>query len=144
VPRDGEALNDLTGAHAGFATVGPGAQWLVPAIGRSIDDPAEAAWHEARRVPQPAGCFREPVRLPKPLEDHPFTRTYIKATGEPRPSPERPSAFWAAADRFRHDPAWRYRELDTDHMVLIKRPAELVGLLLELVQPPELALVKPV
>ena len=42
-------------------------------------------------MPHPAGCFTEPVPLSRPLEDHPFTRTYIKATADGN------DAFWAAA-----------------------------------------------
>jgi pimeloyl-ACP methyl ester carboxylesterase len=132
VPRDGQSLNDLTDAHAGYADVGPGARWLVPPAARDFGDPAESAWHLARRVPHPARCFSEPVRLRGPLEDYPFTRTYIKATAERRPAGGGGSAFWNAADRARHDPSWRYREIGTDHLVLAKRPAELAGLLLEL------------
>ena len=77
----------------------------------------------------------EPVRLREPLSDYPFSRTYIKATEEPRPADgagARPSPFWRAADQTKTDPAWRYREIDTDHMILVNRPAELVELLLEL------------
>jgi hypothetical protein len=84
----------------------------------------------ARRTPQPAGCFTEPVRLVRPLEDYPFTRTYIKATAEPRPEPGGP--FWAAADRAMASPAWRYREIATSHMIPSNRPEELARLLLEL------------
>ena len=83
-----------------------------------------------RRTPHPVGCFTEPVRLPRPVEDYPFTRTYIKATGEPRPEPAGP--FWAAADRARRSAAWRYREIATNHMVASNRPEDLVRLLLEL------------
>jgi pimeloyl-ACP methyl ester carboxylesterase len=64
------------------------------------------------------------------LEDYPFTRTYIKATGEPRPEPGGP--FWAAADRARRSPAWRYREIATGHMIASNRPGDLARLLLEL------------
>ena len=64
------------------------------------------------------------------LEDYPFTRTYIKATGEPRPESGGP--FWVAADRARASPAWRYQEIATNHMILSNRPLELVRLLLEL------------
>jgi hypothetical protein len=74
---------------------------------------AEAAWASARRTPHPAGCFTEPVRLERPLEDYSFTRTYIKATGEPRPEAGGP--FWAAADRAMASPAWAYREIATNH-----------------------------
>ena len=67
--------------------IGLGRDWLVPPQARQFDDPADAAWASARRTPHPVGCFTEPVRLARPLEDYPFTRTYIKATGEPGPSP---------------------------------------------------------
>ena len=133
LPADGESLNDLAGARYSAGAIGPGGEWLVPPAARSLRDPGEAAWYAARRCPHPAGCFTEPVRLRKPLEDYPFTRTYIKATEEPRPA-EGPGAspFWRAAARTKTDPAWRYREIDTDHMILVNRPAELVELLLEL------------
>ncbi len=71
--------------------------------------------------------IRGPLRA---AEDYPFTRTYIKATGEPRPESGGP--FWAAAERAKASPAWRYREIATSHMVASNRPTELVGLLLEL------------
>jgi pimeloyl-ACP methyl ester carboxylesterase len=130
LPGDGDTVNDLTGGGTGFGVCGPGRDWLVPPLSHEYDDPAEAAWAAVRRTPQPAGCFAEPVRLARPLEDYPFTRTYIKATGEPRPEPGGP--FWAAADRVRHSPAWRYREIACNHMIPSNRPAELAGLLLEL------------
>ncbi len=133
LPADGESLDDLAGAGYGLAAVGPGTEWLVPPLARALHNPAEAAWHTARRSPHPVGCFTEPVRLREPLEDYPFTRTYIKATEEPRPlDGARPSAFWRAADRTKTDPAWRYREIGTDHMILANKPADLVALLLEL------------
>ena len=51
-------------------------------------------------------------------------------TEEPRPEPAGP--FWAAADRARQSPAWRYREIATGHMVPVNRPGELARILLEL------------
>jgi pimeloyl-ACP methyl ester carboxylesterase len=130
VPGDGDSVVTVTGGTAGPGTIEVGGEWLVPPQPREFDDPAEAAWENARRTPQPAGCFTEPVRLPRPLEDYPFSRTYIKATGEPRPEPAGP--FWAAADRARQSPAWRYREIATGHMVAVNRPGELARILLEL------------
>jgi pimeloyl-ACP methyl ester carboxylesterase len=133
LPADGESLSDLAGLWQGYTGVGPGADWLVPPLPREFGDPAEAAWQLSRRSMHPAACFSEPVRLRKPVEDHPFSRTYIKATEEPRPVPGgQPRAFWAAADRTRDDPAWRYREIATDHLIMSKRPGDLVKLLLEL------------
>ena len=134
LPGDGDSLYALTGQAGpggrGRTVIGPGAEWLVPPIPRELDDPAEKAWADARRTPHPVGCFTEPVRLVRPLEDYPFTRTYIKATGEPRPEPAHP--FWTAADRVRNSPDWRYREIETNHMIPSNRPDDLVRLLLEL------------
>jgi pimeloyl-ACP methyl ester carboxylesterase len=133
LPSDGESLDDLAAAGYGTAAIGPDSTWLVPPLSRAFHDPVEAAWYTARRSPHPVGCFTEPVRLRKPLSDYPFSRTYIKATAEPRPADgNRPSPFWQAAERTKTDPAWRYREIDTDHMILVNRPAELIALLLEL------------
>jgi pimeloyl-ACP methyl ester carboxylesterase len=130
VPGDGETVASLGGATAGSSLAALGRDWLVPPLPREYDDPAEAAWAGPRRTPHPAGCFTEPVRLARPLEDYPFTRTYIKATGEPRPQDGGP--FWIAADRAQASPAWRYREIPTNHMIASNRPGDLVRLLLEL------------
>ena len=85
VPDNGETVDAASGMGAGRGVIGLGRDWLVPPQTRQFDDPAEAAWASARRTAHPVGCFTEPVRLARPLEDYPFTRTYIKATGEPRP-----------------------------------------------------------
>jgi pimeloyl-ACP methyl ester carboxylesterase len=130
VPDDGATLDAMVGGVYGQGAMKLGGEWLVPPMPREFDDRAEAAWADARRTRHPVGCFIEPVRLARPLEDYPFTRTYIKATGEPRPESGGP--FWAAADRARNSPAWRYREIATNHMIPSNRPTDLVRLLLEL------------
>ena len=130
LPGDGDTVTGTGGAGSGYGAAELGRDWLVPPLPREFDDPAEAAWAHPRRTPHPAGCFTEPVRLARPLEDYPFTRTYIKATGEPRPESGGP--FWAAADRAIASPAWRYREIATNHMIPGNRPDELARLLLEL------------
>jgi len=129
VPGDGETVDDQTGM-SGHGVIGFGLDWLVPPLPREFDDPDEAAWANPRRTPHPARCFTEPVRLRRALEDYPFTRTYIKATGEPRPEGGGP--FWGAADCARRSPAWRYREIATNHMIPSNRPGDLARLLLEL------------
>lgn len=126
VPDDGQSLRDLTGQPAS-RVLGLGEQWLVPGPVRDYDDPPVAAHAAARRTPHPVGCFTEPARVPRPLEDYPFTRTYIKATVE-----SEPKAFWAAAQRAQSSPAWNYREIATDHLVPLNRPGELAEMLLEL------------
>ena len=133
VPADGESLDDLAGAGYRKAAVGPGATWLVKPPPRPMDDPVATDWAAARRSPHPVGCFTEPVTLARPLEGYPFTRTYVKATREPRPVVGgRVSAFWTAADHAKTSQDWRYREVDSDHVIAMNRPADLVALLLEL------------
>jgi hypothetical protein len=68
----------------------------------------------------------------KPLEEYAFTRTYIKATVPARNPETANTAFWLAADRATSSPAWRYREIATNHMIANNRPGELVEMLLEL------------
>jgi pimeloyl-ACP methyl ester carboxylesterase len=129
VPADGQSLDDLTGVRRPGGVVGVGAEWLTVPMARTTQ-PEDADWWAARRTPHPIACFTEPVRLPQKLEDYPFTRTYIKATGEPRPAGN--GAFWIAGDHAKESPAWRYREIATDHSIQINGPEEMTEQLLEL------------
>jgi pimeloyl-ACP methyl ester carboxylesterase len=129
VPEDGDSLDSLTGRDRTGLEVRR--EWLVPPSEREFDDPADAEFVGARRLPHPVGCFTEPVRLSRPLEEHTFGLTYIRASAE-QPSSPGATAIAAAASRAKSSPAWRYREIDTTHMVPINRPRELAELLLEL------------
>jgi pimeloyl-ACP methyl ester carboxylesterase len=129
VPLDGQAVTDLTGrADPGF---GLGAPWSMPPTDRDYEDPAEGQWSNERRSVQPIGTFTDPVHLSRPLEEWPFTRTYVKALGDPRLA-DRPNAFYDAGDRAKASSAWRYLESTSNHMIPNNRPAELAALLLEL------------
>jgi pimeloyl-ACP methyl ester carboxylesterase len=121
LPEDGQSSNDINGRNT------EGESWTVPPRPRQLADPEMQAWMDARRVPQPRKTFEEKVRLSKPLAEHAFSLTYIKATADPPPGP-----LWGAAARVRNDPRWRYREVPTGHMVALTMPAELTALLLEL------------
>jgi pimeloyl-ACP methyl ester carboxylesterase len=135
-PENGQALRDLSGAPYTAPAIGPGSTWLVEPLYRTLDDEGQVDWFQARRSWHPVGCFTEPVRLGQPLEDFPFTRTYVKALREPRAAAGTgDSAFWRAAEHAKSNPAWRYREIDTDHMIPINKHAEMVELLLELTPP---------
>jgi pimeloyl-ACP methyl ester carboxylesterase len=131
VPDDGQSLRDLTGQPA-EPVLAPGQQWLVPPPPRTYGNPADAAFAEQRRTPHPVGCFTEPARVPRSLEEYPFGRTYVKATIEPEPTGSASAPFWAAARRAQSSPAWNYREIATDHLVPLNRPHELAEILLEL------------
>jgi pimeloyl-ACP methyl ester carboxylesterase len=130
VPSDGDTVSGLSGRERPATTI-VGADWLVPPPTREYDDPDEAAWQSERRVPHPLRCFTEPVRVAKPLEQHPFGLTYIKASAD---SPDAPGgeAFWNAAAHAKASDRWRYREIATNHMVASNRPLELAAILLEL------------
>jgi pimeloyl-ACP methyl ester carboxylesterase len=129
VPSDGDSVFGLTGRPLGSPNE-LGGKWLVPPTPREYDDPDEAAWSSARRVSQPIGCFTQPVHVSRAPEAYPFSRTYIKATGEPRTEAGGP--FWDAADRAQGSSAWGYEEIATNHMILQNRPAELAAILLAL------------
>jgi pimeloyl-ACP methyl ester carboxylesterase len=131
VPGDGDSVYGLLGRSVDDVAA-PGRPWLVDGPLRAYDDPAEAAFSVPRRTPQPVRCFTEPVRLPRPLDEFPFSRTYVRATVPDPGTPPNP-AFDDAAERARSSPAWRYCEISTTHLVAQNRPAELTRLLLELV-----------
>jgi pimeloyl-ACP methyl ester carboxylesterase len=130
VPSDGDTVLALSGSNR-QAVIELGDDWLVPPFPREYDDPAEGAWQNARRVPHPARCFVEPIRLDKPLEEFGFGLTYVKATAD---SPDAPggSAFWTAAEHARASNRWRYHEIATNHMIASNRPQELAALLMQI------------
>jgi pimeloyl-ACP methyl ester carboxylesterase len=133
VPADGDTVRTLAGGPPpGPITLGQ--QWLVPPARRAYDDPEETAFAEPRRVDHPARCFLEPIAVPRPVEEYPFTRTYIRATAD---GPDAPGAdaFDAAADHARTSPSWRYHGIATSHMIAQNRPDELVTILLDIAAP---------
>jgi pimeloyl-ACP methyl ester carboxylesterase len=129
VPDDGDSLYGLLGVPVPPRILG--APWLVEGPVRAYEDPAEEAFSTPRRTLHPVGCFTEPVRLSRPLEDWPFSHTYVRATAEEPGVPANP-AFEAAAAWARTSDAWRYREIGTTHLVPQNRPRELADLLVEL------------
>src|SRR5689334_20658270 len=135
VPAGGDPVAGRSATGNYYGAPAPGPDWLPAPPPRGFIEPVEAQWAGPRRTPHPVGCFTEPVRLAHALEAYPFTRTYIKATGDPRPQdggPGNGGPFWAAADRAKASPAWRYHEIATNHMIPSNRPEELARLLLDL------------
>jgi pimeloyl-ACP methyl ester carboxylesterase len=126
VPSNGESVASHLGR--GRPKVELGQEWLSTGPVREFDDPTEAAWMGARSTTHPQGCFIEPVFLAQPLESFPFTRTYIKATRAPD-SDVGNEAFWRAARHARQSAAWRYHEIETNHMVLSNKPQDVSRIL---------------
>lgn len=131
VPSDGDSANSLHGA-SDVKPLQIGQRWVMPAVSREMDDPADADWYGPRRSPQPSATFAEAVSLPVPLEQQKCTLTYIKATADANESGD--SAFWRAARVVQESPVWNYHEVQTNHMVAINRPAELTDILLGIVE----------
>lgn len=71
------------------------------------------------------------MSLATPVEDHRFTLSYIKATDDPNEASD--SGFWRAANRAKASDRWRYHEIETNHMIPMMEPDQLVSLLLDIV-----------
>jgi len=126
LPDDGQSCFDLGGAGGpDRATIVDG--WKVMPMRAEQPGPERMA----RMGPQPIGTLEEKVRLAVPLEERPFTRTYVKAAADRPNDPGRTGAFWQAAQRTRNDPRWRYYELPCGHGVHREMPNELKAILLE-------------
>jgi pimeloyl-ACP methyl ester carboxylesterase len=94
--------------------------------------PAEL-WRQARVAPMPIHTMDTGITLSMPLEDRPFTRTYIKASADkPPPDGSGNPAFWKAAEFAKSHPAWAYFEVPASHNVQITMPNELAEILLKL------------
>lgn len=127
VPNDGESAAKLVGQTTESLT-STAIDGLVPPVPRQLDTPEDTLWSNERRVGQPVATLTDPVRLSTPLEEHAFTRTYIKASADPGESPE--SGFWRAARRAQESDRWSYHEIETHHMVPLSRPQELAKILI--------------
>lgn len=123
VPTDGQRRYEMTGQLTGRPGLQFAQDWLVaspPMVER-----------EMRGSPHPVSCFIEPVYLSRPLEEFPFTRTYIRATcGDP--STLHTGPFARAADHAQQSAKWAYFEIATNHMIAVSRPDELSRVLLEI------------
>jgi pimeloyl-ACP methyl ester carboxylesterase len=126
LPRDGESC--WTPEQVARALDESG--WRIPRTGPPTTTPSG---REYRSSPQPRRTLEEPVRLSKPLEQFEFSRTYVKAAGNPRPPEgERKGSFWEAAARVSADPAWHYFEMPCGHGIHREMPQEFLGILLAL------------
>ena len=132
LPCDGESLQSMTGAQdLSQPRPLPKQDWLLQPMARAYDDPADGVYSEPRRSDQPVGTMNEPVRLSKPIEAWPFSLSYIKATGDARPSEGTGGPFWVAADKTKVNPRWGYYEVETNHMVPFNKPRELANILMD-------------
>ena len=98
-PADGQSLTDLTGAPYRAPASGRAARgWSSRCTGRFEDD-SQVDWFSRAALLAPGRLLHRAGPAGKPLEEYPFTRTYVKALQEPRAAAGTgASAFWRAAD----------------------------------------------
>jgi pimeloyl-ACP methyl ester carboxylesterase len=129
-PRDGESTWSKEQVERSLAEDG----WSIPrrqVPGEEVSSVEES--YRRRRSNQPRRTFEEPVHLSMPIEQRPFTRTYVKAAGNPKPpESERRGSFWEISARVSCDPAWRYFELPCGHGIHREMPQQFAGILLAL------------
>jgi len=137
IPEDGKSdfdlLGDATRAALEGAAGGTGFVPAFPVAIMGVTDPADQAWVEPRRSPQPLATFAEPLSLASPAAAK-IPRSYIACTqnealvkafgGNPV------GMFWERARR----EGWPMREIDAPHDAMIAAPAALTEALLSLVQ----------
>ena len=143
VPEDGQSNYDfwgyddegmgfeyregVTAGWPGFEAVHPGVEEFIRAM---VDDPADADWYLSKMVPQPLAASSQPIRLGDPSAAA-LTRAFVFCTEEKGTAEEDPLV--RIAERVRSDPAWTYRELAANHMVLVNDPQATAEALVSLV-----------
>jgi pimeloyl-ACP methyl ester carboxylesterase len=137
VPENGESFLDLVGDERRVTLEQvvreQGDGWRLPPPSFARDPGADSQateelwrWFQPRLAPQPFKTLTQPVKLTYP-SDATLQRAYILCakdhTGELEPRME----------RIRANPAWRWREIDADHLAHVTAPETLANALLALV-----------
>jgi pimeloyl-ACP methyl ester carboxylesterase len=138
VPEDGESFlqlldaNNRTGMEEAVRVHGEG--WRVPPPAAPSDPGVEShptrdlwAWFHPRLVPHPFKTLTQPLRLTDPPVQ-PLSRAYILCAKGRNGAPLEPRM-----ERVRTNPAWRWREIDADHLAHVTAPELLANALLELI-----------
>jgi pimeloyl-ACP methyl ester carboxylesterase len=126
VPENGESFLQLldadnrTGIEDATRTSGEG--WRVPPPAAPSDPGVEShptadlwAWFHPRLVPHPFRTLTQPLRLTRP-PDETLSHTFILCAKGRNGEPLEPRM-----ERIHSNPAWTWREIDADHLVIILR-----------------------
>jgi pimeloyl-ACP methyl ester carboxylesterase len=129
VPQDGQSLFDLqpTEAQAHFReqAKAAGEAWRIPPMAMPADtSPADFAWSNPRRVPQPLRCFEQKLHLRNGPLTLPRSYIWCRRTG--------PHNFQRFYNRAKAEPGWRCYELDATHNPHITMPEALRDLLMQI------------
>jgi pimeloyl-ACP methyl ester carboxylesterase len=138
VPDGGESFLGLLDANkrAGIedAVRALGEGWRVPPPEAPSDPGVEShptsdlwAWFHPRLVSHPVKTLTQPLRLTRPPAGT-LSSAYILCAKGRNGAPLEPRM-----ERIRANPAWRWREIDADHLAHVTTPETLAKALLELV-----------
>lgn len=131
VPRNGEAVLDLTGAavqEAVRAAMQRGDIAIPPRPAEAFGvNAADRAWVDRLCVGQPIGTFTETVAL-SGARDRIARKAYIRAKSYANPG------FDRAYGALKSDPSWRSFEVPCGHDVMVDMPERLSEILREVAQ----------
>jgi pimeloyl-ACP methyl ester carboxylesterase len=128
VPRNGEAVQDLTGPavrEAALAAMQRGDIVIPPRPAEAFGvDAADRAWVDRLCVGQPIATFTDKIALTGAV-DRIARKSYIRAKSYANPG------FDRALGEVRSDPSWRSYEVPSGHDVMVDMPERLADILLE-------------
>src|SRR5262245_607680 len=128
MPRDGEAVQDLTSAAIRdtiAAAVQRGDLGIPPRPAEAFGvNPADRAWVDRLCVPQPIATFTDKIRLTGAV-DRVARKTYVRAANYANPG------FDRALGMIKSDPTWRTHAVACGHDVMVDAPERLCEILLE-------------
>ena len=131
VPRNGEAVQDLTGPAVREAAQAAMQRGDIVIPQRPAEafgvNPADRAWVDRLCVGQPLGTFTDKIALTG-ARDRIARRSYIRAKSYANPG------FDRALGEVRSDPSWRSYEVPSGHDVMVDMPERLTEILLEVAQ----------
>ncbi len=119
VPKDGEAVSDLTEGRSTEYYIAQAVDGLLLPPGRLAHPPSQSVM----TMIQPVSFTNGPLPMDTP-------RTDLRAIGNEQTEPV--ATFAPFAEEFRSDPNWNYFEIETGHAVPIEDPAGLAAILLGL------------
>jgi pimeloyl-ACP methyl ester carboxylesterase len=128
VPRNGEAVQDLTGPavkEAAQAALQRGDIAIPPRAAEAFGvNEADRAWVDRLCVPQPIACFTSKIVLTGAV-DRIARKSYIRAASYVNPG------FDRALSEAQSRPSWRTYEVPSGHDVMVDMPERLTDILLE-------------
>jgi pimeloyl-ACP methyl ester carboxylesterase len=128
VPEDGQTPLDLASEFARKGALEAMAKgdvsWPGPPAATFHVNDKDQAWVNGKLTPQPVGVMLQPIKL-SGARERLRKKAYIRAPQYPQPTFD---SYYRAK---KADPSWRVFEVPCGHDVMVDRPEELAGILLQ-------------